>query len=404
LEALADQETGLARPAREWSGGLVSSGMQAGGLAGYGKAAAGAIPYLAASVAEDPFVLAGGLAKAAPRTVGKLVKGATAPGRQIAEQAAPVVRGAAERIQQTVLRPRAGDWDAGVDMTAVAKHGVQGTVDEVVQKSQAKIDQAAAQLRQLIQEGKDGGARVNLFQALDNAKARLQKEALADLLARMDPIFNEFRTWAKLEANREGKNRIGSVDLLKAQEFKQMMGTHGAWEKTAAKTRQNITEPERYRSRAAQAVYMTLKDEIEKAAPEGLKELNGTLSELIPIRNAATYRKIVADRNNPIGLSDMLSVMAAVGNGPVGASMLAATRFTKSGFGAKSLYSIAERLEKARTPAEAAFYANKLKAAGLTASEIEALSAGSEILQTPNAIPFRKVAERDSTQPVAMRK
>lgn len=391
-EALASPETGLMRPARQALGNRMGDQMaylKDPNNSMMGKVGAGlglgidALGYMGASVLEDPAVIAGGLAKVAPKTLGRGVRAVGTPIREVAADLAPKVRGRAERIQQTVLRPRQGDWNAGFELADVEKHGVQGTVDEVIAKSQAKIDAAAKELKQKIQTGADGGARVDLYGALDAAKAKLKQEGSADLVSKLDPIFKEFKSWAKAAG--------GNVDLLKAQEFKQTMGAHGAWEKRA------MNLPEKYQSKAAQAVYMGLKEQIEKAAPEGVKELNKTLSDLIPIRNAAAYRKIVADRNNPIGLSDMLSAMTAVGNGPAGLAMLGATRFTKSGFGAKTLYSLAQSLDRAKTPAEAAFYANKLKALGIGAAELDALRAMPEASQSANVLPFRKVAEADNT-------
>lgn len=395
LEGMADSETGLMRPVREAAASLAADGVAGGedgerGLLDYGKIAAGALGYVAASAAEDPAALMGGLAKAAPAAAGKVAKAITTPLRApveaFAEGAAPKVKGWADRVQQTVLKPRAGDWDAGVDLAKVSEYGVQGTVDEVLAKSQKKIDEAAGKLKALIQEGKDGGARVDLNAVLEKARERLGKEADPDLLDQSDAILDRFKRWAQIESGREGGNGAGSVDLLQAHKFKQMMGTHGAWEKTAAKTRQAITQPEKYQSRAAQVVYMTLKDEIEKAAPDGVKDLNKTLSDLIPIRNAATYRKIVSDRNNPISLTDMLGVMTAVGNGPAGAAILAATRFTRSGFGAKSLYNAAAKLERAAAPADALKYSRTLRDLGITSAEIQAANAAGEL---PNVIPFR---------------
>lgn len=253
------------------------------------------------------------------------------------------IRAGAERIQQTVLRPRTGDWNAGFDVANIEKHGLQGSVDEVLSKSDTQIKDHADKLRALIQEGADDGVSLDLHDVLAKSKAKLLKDAPADLASKLDDIFDEFGSWANLETGRGGRE-IG-VDLLKGQEFKQMMGAHGAWEKTAAAKNMGITEGERYRSRAAQQVYLTLKDEIEKVAPDGIREANKALSELIPIRNAAAYRKIVADRNNPISLSDMLSAMTAVGNGPAGAALFGAQKFTTKGFGAKSLYSLAKLLD-----------------------------------------------------------
>lgn len=285
---------------------------------------------------------------------------------------APKAQAAANRIQQTVLRPRAGDWNSGAKIENIPKYGIQGGVDEVIQGADDQIKTASANLRQAIQSGADEGASVDLYAAIDRAKAKLAKEGKADLVDAMGPAFAKFRRWAGVEAQR-GTRGVGEADLMSGQEFKQMMGTHGAWEKTAAAKNMGISQGEKYQSQAAQAVYLELKEAIEAAAPEGVRELNKTLSDLIPIRNAAVYRKIVADRNNPIGISDMMSAMTAVGNGGAGAAMLAATRFTKSGLGAKTMYSVANSLRKlsgARNASEATFYIDKLKAAEMSKAEI----------------------------------
>jgi hypothetical protein len=290
------------------------------------------------------------------------------------------IRAGAERIQQTVLKPRKGDWDAGIDIANIEKHGLQGSVDEVFGKSDEKIKATAETLRGLIQEGADEGASVNLFGSLVRARKTLEKEAPADLVSKLDPIFEEFEEWATRETARGGRGE--GVDLLRGHEFKQMMGAHGSWEKTAAAKNLGITEAERYKSRAAQAVYRAIKEDIEKAAPPGIKELNQTLSELIPIRNAAAYRKIVADRNNPISLGDMLSAMTAVGNGPAGAALFGAQKFTTKGFGAKSLYSLAKLLDG--PPAEAAAAAAELKKGfGFTDEDLAALKTRNDPVTAP---------------------
>jgi hypothetical protein len=402
LDALADPQTGLARPLREGAANMVAESLSGGedgerGILDYSKAAAGALGYVAGSVVEDPTAIVGGIAKLAPKAVGKLAAKATVPVQKVAQAAAPGVRSRAERVQQTVLKPRAGDWDAGFDLKDVGKYGLQGSADEVLTKAQTQIDEAAGKLQQLIREGKDGGARVDLGAALHKARARLNAEADADLLEQADPIFERFQRWAQLESSREGGNSAGAVDLLQAHKFKQMMGTHGAWEKTAAKTRQTITQPERYQSRAAQVVYMTLKEEIENAAPAGVKDINKVLSDLIPIRNAAMHRKIVAERNNPIDLSGMLSLMTATGNLPAGAAMFAASRLTTKGPGAKLLYGAANKLDRLAAPADPVQYSRTLRDLGYSAAEAQAITASGEL---PKIIPFRlrDIAQGEDTK------
>lgn len=308
----------------------------------------------------------------APKKALKLLRGAKNPASLVSESAPSVQKGA-ERIQQTVLRPRTGDWRSGFDIKNIEKYGVQGSVDEVLSKSQSQIDDAASQLSNLIKEGKDGGARINLYGVIDRAEARLRKEGSADLVSELKPIMKKFRTWAKVESSRGGVNRIGSVDLLEGQKFKQMMGGYGDWEKAADASKALITTDERFQSRAAKAVYDELRKEIENTGPEGIKELNKKLSELIPIRAAAAHRKIVSDRNNPISLKDMIGTVAAIGNGPAGAGMLAANKFTTTGSGAKSLYWLAQKLESAKNPIDASFYEQKLRELGATTAMINAI-------------------------------
>lgn len=61
------------------------------------------------------------------------------------------------------------------------------------------------------------------------------------------------------------------------------------------------------------------------------------------------------------------------------------------------------KLATAKMPAEKAFYVKKLQALGVPAAEIQAAVSAAEAIPS-NAIPFRKVAERDKKpQPVALR-
>ena len=72
-------------------------------------------------------------------------------------------------------------------------------------------------------------------------------------------------------------------------------------------------------------------------------------------------------------------------------------RFTKV---AVELQKVAAKMAAARTPQEAAFYANRLKSMGVTAAELQALTGAGEL--APNAISFRKVAENEKNpQPLA---
>lgn len=265
----------------------------------------------------------------------------------VGEALAKPVRVGAEKIQKTVLRARAKDFDSGFDIANIEKHGLQGSPDEVLAKADAKIQEKAAELKRLISEGADEGFEVDIDRILNDVQANIGKKQGADLAANAGPIFDEFRRWADEQKRLGGPGREG-LDLWNAQEFKQLMGRHGSWEKFNAARGVGNTLPDMHRSRAAQEVYLAVKDAIETAAPEGVKEVNKALSELIPVRNTAKYRKIVSDRNNPIRLSDYMSTLGAIANPGAGLAMAGAGRFTTSGFGAKTLYRLAQGLEGPR--------------------------------------------------------
>jgi hypothetical protein len=328
---------------------------------------------------------------------------AASPVRATAGNLASKFEAGANRIQQTVLKPRAGDWNSGAKIENIPKYGIQGGVDDVIKGADIKIKDASDKLREAIQSGADEGATVDLDAILDATKAKIKKTGRQDLVSQIDPIFSEFRKWANVAGERSGQAG-GKANLLEAQQFKQTVGAHGAWEKTAAGRSSKVQET--FQSKAAQQVYLELKDAIEAAAPEGVKELNKTLSDLIPIRNAAVYRKVVADRNNPIGLGDMLSAMTAIGNGPAGAAMFGASKFTTKGFGAKTMYSIAKTLKglsESKSAAEAKFYLAKLEKEKMDKAEIaEYLTEMRRPLDLNPPSPPRRVPQSLSRRPLEL--
>lgn len=409
LEGLADTETGLARPARQAMGGMVKEGFQGGpdgrSVGDYLKMGAGGLGYLAASMAEDPAVLLGGAAKVAPKALGGLASKAVRPVATAAKAArngaADVLEAGANKVQNTIIRPRQIDEAAGFNIQHVNKHGVSGSLEEVIGKSQAKIEDAAKNLKALIKQGKDNGARVNLNDAVKEVEQEIFKGKAKEFanLKESPAALKDLRERIALLADDAPG---GNVDLVDAQYVKQALGDMGAFEHIAGKQGVTISKEDRALSQIASRVYLKLKDKIEAAAPAGVKEQNQILSELMPVNRAALYRKLVADRNNVVSMSDMLGAMATIGGGPKGLALWAASRATKSGNTAKVLYSAAKALRASKTPQEATFYAEKLKKLGIAAAEIEAIQGATQAAQSANTIPFRKVAEEDSmNQPQA---
>jgi hypothetical protein len=104
LEAMADPETGLARPIREGAADMVAEGLAGGedgqrGAGDYGKAAAGALGYVAGSVVEDPAALAfpvSSLGKTAAKVAGKGFRKVAAQADKLAGRAAEELSGVPE--------------------------------------------------------------------------------------------------------------------------------------------------------------------------------------------------------------------------------------------------------------------------------------------------------------------
>lgn len=406
-EAVADPETGLMRPAREALGKSIGnhwSGSDEGKrtLGDYGAMAAAGAGYLASSVAEDPAVLLGGIAKAGGRAIDKLAGKATG---SVTGKIARAAEMGANKVQNTIIRPRAMDEAAGFKIENVSKYGVDGSIEEVIGKSQSKIEDAAKNLKVLIKEGKDGGARVNLNEAVAEVEKEIRQgraKEFANLKESPKALKDLRERIALLAEDAPG----GNADLVDAQYVKQALGDMGAFEHIAGKQGVQISKDDRALSQMASRVYLKVKDKIEKVAPEGVKEQNRIMSDLIPVNRAALYRKLVADRNNVVSMSDMLGAMATIGGGPKGLALWAASKASKSGNTAKALYSAARALKSARAPGEAEFYSNALQRLGATAAEIETIRGATEAAGAgqSNIIPFRKVAQ-DSTmnQPQAMR-
>ncbi len=399
-DALADPETGLMRPARKALEGVISNRIAGGadGKRGAGDiltAGVAGVGLLASGVLEDPFAIMGGIAKAAPKAVGKLSQKIFSPIGSAASTSkaglSSAAKAGANKIQNTIIRPRQTDEAAGFNIENISKYGVDGSLEEVIGKSQSQIEAAANSLKALIKEGKDGGARIDLNKAVAEVEQEIFKGRAKEFanLKESPGALKDLRERIAILADESG----GKVDLVDGQYVKQALGDMGAFEHIAGKQGVTISKEDRSLSQIASRVYLKLKDQIESAAPAGVKEQNRIMSDLIPVNRAALYRKLVSDRNNVVSMSDMLGAIATIGGGPKGLALWAASKATKSGGTAKSLYAAAKALKSAKSPAEAQFYSNALQKLGSTAAEIEAIqgvSGAVQAAQAPNIIPFRR--------------
>jgi hypothetical protein len=367
--------------------------------------AVGGLGYLGASALEDPSVLVGGVAKLAPKLVEKVARKAAVPVTKAAEGVGKGVGAVSERLIRRDYMPLRSHEKAGWNPKAAIKHGLYGKdVDELAQAGNDKLAALYKQQKELIQQGKAAGGRVDFQQALDDAMAKIEKGQDSELWDRAPALLEEYkRRITRIrdlgKADPAEVQKAMSKDVADAQLFKSDLGEDAAF--ASMKGVPGIDKDAAVRGRFAAILYGNVKDQIEKNVPEGLREINKAMSEIIPLRNAADYRAAIQGRQRIGKLTDFVLGGGAMVEPTVGLPALAlkklvdSPRFTKV---AVKVQQAAEKLAAAKSPAEAAFYAKRLQALGMTAAEVQAISGAAEI---PNAIPFRKVAEKDQPQPLA---
>ena len=247
-------------------------------------------------------------------TFGVLEKGVSATTRGISNLGG--------KIQYGVIKPSLDDVKDGFSVATLQKYNLGGNLQQTSQKTEAKLQDLTKQLNTKLQAS---NSSVNLDRVYDTTAKRLLGSKLESFgsNAQMEGAIEKLRNEIVAVA---GKN--GLVSIPEAQIVKRASGHYGAW------TYGNPT-PE---ATASQKVYNTfyneLKTAIEKNSPEGVREINKQMSELIPVMNAVIRRIPVAERNNVISLTDLISLTGASIE-PTALSLALASRLQRSGkFGA----------------------------------------------------------------------
>lgn len=419
LKALADEETGLGKPVRDWSKGVMAEGMAGSadgrrGVGDYAKIVGGAVPYMAASIVEDPTTW--------------LSLGAKPAGQAVAKTIAPLEGGfakgskaMAQRLVQRDYMPLKSDLKAGWSADNAIKHGLYGKdVGKLAEDGTKKLADLYQKQKALIKAGKDAGGRVDFQKAIDETLADIEKGQDSELWDKAPKLAEEYKRRisrirdlngaeakdaSALKAQSDKVRAALNKDVADAQLVKSDLGEDAAF--ASKKGTPGIDPEAAARGRFAAILYSKTKEQIEKNTPEGLREINKAMSEIIPLRNAAEYRAEVLGRQRVGKLTDFILGGSAMAMPKVGVPALVLKKFVDSPKFTKvagKLQEFAEKMVAARSGSEASFYATKLRALGLTAAEVDAIKAASDAAQAPNAIPFRKVAEEDSmNQPQASR-
>ena len=234
------------------------------------------------------------------------------------------VNKAGEKIQYAVIKPTKTDISNGFKIENVNKYSLGGSLKQTAQKTQDAITERAAKLKSLL---KPGSADIDLNKVYYETAKKFEKVSLENagsnvaLKAQLDKFAQEM---TQLSQN-------GIVDIADGQVIKRAFGAKGAWQYGIPAEDANAIE------QVYNTAYNILKTDIETAAAKagnaGVGQVNKELSELIPIEHALIRRLPVAARQNPISLTDLVSL---IGGSKLGVPLFVLNKLTKSGtIGAK---------------------------------------------------------------------
>jgi hypothetical protein len=264
----------------------------------------------------------------------------------------------ATRIQNRKIRIGKSEQDMGATREKLGQYNLFGSTKEVLEKTQSQIKDLAGQLKEKINSVEfapdDPNTRVNIAQALNRAKAKAVEGTRTDRIAvnnAAQSAIDELTETYGLDFKKT-PSIANNVDLSEAQLLKQEIGKKGDW--LAKGGRLSANEDATNKAKFYNVFYDELKKELENKGPEGIKQINKQLSDLIPIDRAASKRLLVEDRNNVIGLEDYLGGLAVAASAVHGnlapAAMVLANMASKSPLTAKGLYNIGAKL---KAPAQA---------------------------------------------------
>ncbi|MFP5263749.1 MAG: hypothetical protein ACLGJB_17855 [Blastocatellia bacterium] len=307
---ISNDELSNLEGAKTTAGQAAGTGLNAGLTAAtFGAGAAPTLPLRTAEggVIGGGYKLASNLQEGKPLTKGVLgssLFGAAIPlaGEGVSKLITGVGKGlkaVGEKIQLSKLRPSSADLADGFNIANVRKYGVGGSLGDSLVKTNAKLNDLTTQLNDKLQSSDH---QINLQDIFDDT-ASVLKGSKAKNFGENKAIHSQLDALAK-EINEVG----ASVSIPDAQLVKQAVGTKGSWV-------YGRTDPE---ARASEVVYDTfynkMKTAIEKNSPEGVREINKQISELIPIRHAILRRLPVEERANAISLTDAIGLFESFSN------------------------------------------------------------------------------------------
>lgn len=245
-----------------------------------------------------------------------------------------------QRVENALIKASKADVEAGFKVGNVYKHKLGGSVEQTLQKAEAKLSDLGQQMKTELARPNQGGyaPMVDVMSVIGDAELEMGKKA-ARTTGQNEAIARAFQA-IKSDLTVQSGNALfpGLVDVATANQIKQGIGDLGAWQFGKADPDSAAKEM------VANAIYRKLREKIEKSVinPGKLKELNQAMGEIIPIRQAIIRRIPVEQRANVLNLGDLIGIGTGAWVLPV------ANRILKSGQAADVMVRSGEKIAGAK--------------------------------------------------------
>lgn len=241
-----------------------------------------------------------------------------------------------QKIQTTVIKPNAADLADGFKIENLQKYKLGGSNEQVLANTSNKLNSLSDELNQKLASS---NTSINLntiyedtIKALGGGKAK-----------NFGNIQGSERVLQALKGEIESvAGRNGLVSVSEAQLVKQGAGRKGAWVFGSGDPDASSVE------KVYNTFYNQLKVAVEKSSPDGVKEINRQISDLIPIQNAVIRRLPVEARNSILSLGDHIDLFGALLS-PKALLTLGAGRLAKSGQFGNFLVNVGEKVKSPST-------------------------------------------------------
>lgn len=201
-----------------------------------------------------------------------------------------------EKIQFSTIKPTQADIKDGFKVETIKKYNLGGSLNKTFQNTENKLSELSKQLDDKL---------VSATETIDMEKVLREtaEELTGDKLSSFG-VNNQLGR--QIESLGDEVARITKdgtqLSVKEANTVKRAAGHMGAWQF-------GVKDPDATaREKIYSTFYSKLKKEIEDNSPEGVQELNKQMSEIIPVMNSLIRRIPVAERNNLIGLGEIVSL------------------------------------------------------------------------------------------------